>query len=73
MFGFRWNGAQRLVDEADGTVADCSADEDPGGAVGDLLLDESELRDGFAEGFAVAGIADAVVERHARAADGCIA
>ena len=64
---------ERLVDQADGAVAEGFADEDAGGAVGDLLLDEAELGDGFAEGLAVDGVADAVVERHAAAADGCVA
>jgi len=47
--------ARSFIDEANGAITDCSADEDARGAVGDLLLDEPELRDGFAEGLAVDG------------------
>src|SRR5207249_2631687 len=65
------DAGERFVDEADGAIADGSADEDSGGAVGDLLLDEPELGDGFPEGLTINGVADAVVESHAAAADGC--
>jgi hypothetical protein len=66
------DAGERLVDEANGAIADRSADEDAGGTVRDLLLDEPELGDGFAEGLAIDGVANAVVERNASAADGCI-
>ena len=36
----------------------------PRGAVGELLLHQAELADGFAKGLAVDGVADGLIERH---------
>ncbi len=61
------------VDQADDAVGEGLAGEDGGGHVGELLLDEAELADGFAEGFALFGVANAVVEGGAGSSDGGVA
>jgi len=68
--GLLWRyGGQRGVNGPDGTVGHRFAHEDAGRRIGDLLLDEAELGDAFAEGLAVAGVGDRVRERVLGAAE----
>ncbi len=56
----RIDGRECRVDHADRPVSHALSDEDGGRRVGDLLLDQAELGDGFAEGLPIFCVTNAV-------------
>ena len=60
---------QRRIDHADGAIGHALAHKDAGRALGQLLLDQAELADGFAERLALLRVADRICQRILRATD----